>query len=179
MDRRTGESVTAGARGGRGKCLACNHPEQDAINRALVLGRPSLRVLAKRYGIGKTSLAEHKANHLTPALITLNQERNLLSGRKVLDELVDLQEHTKAILDAARRSRNMQQALAAISQARQNVELIAKITGELDERPQVTVNLHQTQEWIELRTVIFEVLAPYPDARARLSNRLRLLEGGR
>jgi len=172
--------VAEGTRGGRGRCRACNSPDQDAINNALRLGRPSLRILEKRYGISKTSLAEHKTNHLSPALITLTSSERRPDGSTrgpVREQLEDLVDHTAAILLAARKSRNMQQALGAIGRATTLLELLAKISGELDERPQVTVNIQQTQEWIQLREVIFEVIHPYPEVERRLIHRLKVLEG--
>jgi hypothetical protein len=51
----------------------------------------------------------------------------------------------------------------------------ARGTGELDERPQVTVNVMQTKAFIDARTIIFEELEPYPDVRSAISRRLRAL----
>jgi hypothetical protein len=43
-------------------------------------------------------------------------------------------------------------ALAAISQARGNLELLGKLAGELDDRP--VVNLNISPQWLELRAVM-------------------------
>ena len=51
----------------------------------------------------------------------------------------------------------------------------ARVTGELDERQQVTVNLQTTQEWIQIRTVILEVLASYPALRPEIGRRFVVL----
>jgi hypothetical protein len=169
--------VAEGARGGRGKCRACNSEKQDEINKQLALG-VSLRKLERRYGISHQALLDHKNHHLSPALVALTREKRLEgSARSVADQLEDLLDEVRSMYEAAKKSRNFQQALAALGKLLSALELQAKITGELDDRPQVTVNLQQTQEWIELRTVIFEVLQPYPEIRTRLSNRLRVLEG--
>ncbi len=168
----------AGPRGGRGKCRACASDQQDAINRDLAREVP-YRTLEKRYGITKSALFHHKQNHLSPALVALHKADQAEGlARPILDELRELTEHANAIRDAARRSKNASQALSAIREARQNLELRARITGELDERPQVTVNLQTTQEWIAIRTTIFEVLEPFPELAAILGERLQLLEGG-
>src|SRR5690349_111763 len=132
-------------RGGRGKCKACNSPRQDEINAALALSVP-LRQLEKRYGISKQALADHKRNHLSPALVKLTKEARLEgSARSIVSQLDDLRAETDRILAAARSAGNIQQALSAIRTHLGVLELIAKITGELDERPSVTVNLQQTQ----------------------------------
>ena len=52
------------------------------------------------------------------------------------------------------------------------IELLAKLIGELDERPQV--NLLVSTEWLELRAVIIGALSPHPGAREAV---LRAIEG--
>jgi hypothetical protein len=160
--------------------VACLLPtdKQEELNKELVRGVPLYR-LSKRWSINRESLRAHKANHISPALVALRTERITNGVRKVADRVEDLVADTASILGSARRSRNAFQGLKAIREQRANYELLAKITGELDERAQVTVNLKTTQEWIELRAVIFEVIHPYPEVERRLVKRLRLLEGGR
>lgn len=70
---------------------------------------------------------------------------------------------------------NMPMALRAVAELRALLELKAKITGELDERPAVSVNVQQSQASILARSVIFEALEPYPEVRAEISHRLRVL----
>ena len=53
--------------------------------------------------------------------------------------------------------------MAAIREARGNLELVGRVTKELDERP--TLNLWLSPEWLELRTTIVGALAPHPEAR--------------
>jgi hypothetical protein len=64
----------------------------------------------------------------------------------------DLQVRTFAILEAAEASEQHRTALSAIREARSNLELLAKLLGELDDRP--TVNVLISPEWLELRAVI-------------------------
>lgn len=56
------------------------------------------------------------------------------------------------------------------------IELLAKLIGELDERPQV--NILVSPEWIAVRTAVLEALAPHPQARAAVTGRLLQLEAG-
>jgi hypothetical protein len=63
-------------------------------------------------------------------------------------------------------------ALSAIREARGNLELLAKLLGELDERPMLNLNI--SPEWLELRAVIVEALEPYSEARGAV---LSALEG--
>ncbi len=57
-------------------------------------------------------------------------------------------------------------ALAAVREARGLLELTARVTGELDERPVMVVNIQASQEWVELRALILAALRPHPAALA-------------
>jgi hypothetical protein len=52
--------------------------------------------------------------------------------------------------------------MMALREQRGNHELLARITGEHDDRPKVTVNLIQTPIYFAVRSVFFEVLEPRP-----------------
>jgi hypothetical protein len=58
------------------------------------------------------------------------------------------------------------------------LETIAKITGELNERPVVNVlNVAASPEWIELRSRILAALEPHPDARLAVAAALTGRQG--
>lgn len=52
------------------------------------------------------------------------------------------------------------------------IELMAKLMGKLQEG--ATVNVLVAPEWLNLRTVILQVLEPYPDAKIALANALEV-----
>ncbi len=54
--------------------------------------------------------------------------------------------------------------LEAAAGLRGQLELVAKLTGALDERPQVNV-LVASEEWVRVRGRLVAALAPYPEAR--------------
>ena len=68
----------------------------------------------------------------------------------LLDQVRHLQAHALDILERAEKAGDLRTALAAISQARGNLELLGKLAGELDERP--VVNLNVSPEWLELKS---------------------------
>jgi hypothetical protein len=168
--------VKSGHRGGAGKCLACALPldQQERLNADLVKGVP-LNRLSKRWNINRESLRSHKTTHITPALKALRTERIASGVRKVADRVEDLVTETQAMYGSAKKAVNMSLALKAVHEQRANYELLARITGELDEKPEVVVNIQQSAPYIAVRNVIFEVLEPHPEIRAEISRRLRLL----
>jgi hypothetical protein len=85
-----------------------------------------------------------------------------------------LQGRALDILGRAEKAGDLRTALAAISQARGNLELLGKLAGELDERPVVNVLL--SPQWVMIRTTMLEALSAYPEARTAVAESLMELE---
>ena len=114
------------------------------------------------YDVSEAAVRRHKANHLPAKLVMAQAAAEVAQADDLLDQLRGLQSRTLAILEAAEATSEHRTALGAIREARSNLELLAKLLGELDERP--VVNLNISPEWLELRAVIVEALEPHPDA---------------
>ena len=153
-------------------CNICTHPDREAIDEALISG-VAFRALVAKYRVSKDSLSRHKANHLPAKLVMAQAAQEVAQADDLLAQMQNLQRRTLAILEAAEGSNQNRTALSAIREARSNLELLAKLLGELDERP--VVNLSLSPEWLELRTVIVTALEPHADA---LSDVLGALQGG-
>jgi hypothetical protein len=143
-------------------CTVCEHPEREAIDRALV-GDASNRSVASLYDVSEAAVRRHKGNHLPAKLVMAEKASEVAQAESLLAQVRDLQARTLAILEAAEETRQHRTALAAIREARSNLELLAKLLGELDE-PSV-INLHVSPEGLELRAVIVGALEPYSEAR--------------
>jgi hypothetical protein len=91
----------------------------------------------------------------------------------LLDEVRSLQSRVLTILGRAEGVGDLRTALGAIREARGNIELLAKLVGQLDERPQV--HLHLSPEWLELRTTIVGALEGHQEAKEAV---LKVLEAG-
>jgi hypothetical protein len=169
--------LKAGHHGGAGNCLACQlSPEDQARLHADLLTRVPLSRISKRWNINREALRNHKANHITPALTALRTERITTGIRKVVERVEeDLVVETGKMYAAAKKVGNMQLALKAVHEQRGNLELVARLTGELDDRPEVVVNIQSSPVWIAIRSVVFSVLEPHPELRAEISRRLRVL----
>ena len=84
----------------------------------------------------------------------------------------------EAFLDRAEEARDGAEFRAHAGEWRKQVELLAKLSGELQQEG--TVNLHLNPEWVELRTVIVQALDPYPEAKTAIVRAIaaRREEGG-
>jgi len=156
------------------RCTVCAHDDLEAINGALVSGEP-YRSVANRYeSLSQAAVQRHEENHLPATLTKVKEANEVAHADALLDQVRNLQARTLAILEAAEGSNQHRTALSAIREARSNLELLAKLLGELDERP--TVNVALSSEWLELRGVVVGALEPYSEARGAV---LRAIEGVR
>jgi hypothetical protein len=153
------------------RCTVCDHAQREEIDRALVAGG-AFRNLAKRFDTSPTAMFRHKAEHLPAKLIMAEKASEVARADDLLAQVRDLQGRAHNILDKAEESGELRVALSAIREARGNLELLAKLLGELDDRPQVNVLV--SSEWIELRAVIVGALDVHPEARDAV---LRAVEG--
>jgi hypothetical protein len=153
------------------RCTVCDHPESHSIDEALVSGAP-YRTVAKRFVLSESAVYRHKIEHLPSHLLKAKEVEEAARADDLLEQVRNLQGHALDILERAEKAGDLRTALAAISQARDNLELLGKLAGELDERP--VVNLNVSPEWLELRAVIVGALEPHPAAHGAV---LRALEG--
>src|SRR5918994_6775420 len=163
---RNGEKASSMPR----RCTVCDHPERHSIDEALVSGAP-YRTVAKRFVLSESAVYRHKTEHLPAHLLKAREVEEVAQANDLLDQVRNLQTHALDILERAEKSGDLRTALAAISQARGNLELLGKLVGELDERP--VVNLNVSSEWLELRALIVGTLEPHPAAHRAV---LRALE---
>ena len=153
-------------------CSICGHEHRDAMEDAFIAGQAKRRI-ASRYGVSERAVRYHMREHL-PALLALARDAERAArADTLLARLEALQSQTLAILDAPEDQRT---ALAAIAQARRNLELIGEVTKELDRA--ATVNLELTVEWQEVKAVLVNTLASYPEAQQAVFNALEEAPNG-
>jgi hypothetical protein len=153
-------------------CSICSHEHRDAMEDAFIAGQAKRRI-ASQHGVTERAVRYHMREHL-PALLALARDAERAArADSLLDRLEALQSQTLAILDA---SEDQRTALAAIAQARRNLELIGEIRKELDRTP--TLNLELTVEWQEVKAVLVNTLASYPEAQQAVFSALEEAPNG-
>src|SRR5215203_1618150 len=157
------------------RCTVCDHPERRGIDETLVTGAP-YRSVAKRFELSESAVYRHKTEHLPAKMLRAKEVEEVAQADDLLEQVRDLQAHSLGILERAERAGDLRTALAAISQARGNLELLGKLAGELDERP--VVNLNVSTEWLQLRAVIVGALEPHPAAHRAVLKALKSASNG-
>jgi hypothetical protein len=155
-------------------CLICSHPDRDMLDRELALERKSQAQVAREVGCNRSSISRHVKNHLLPAIRRKAGADPALADLDILTELRNLYGRMKQHLKRAEKVDNWQAIRAFHSEARQDLELLARLLGELQESQ--TVNVLMMPEWVTIRAVLLTALLPYPEARAAAAQALQGVE---
>jgi hypothetical protein len=119
-------------------CRVCTHAEADAINTALLAPDRCATDIAKRYGVGLTSLYRHYNGHIG-ALVQSNKElRAMTSTLRLVQRLAELDACVDRLLQRAEATGDDKTALLAVREARANVMAVFQIgtVSEMEQRLQ-------------------------------------------
>jgi hypothetical protein len=158
------------------RCSVCDHPERRAIDKALAIGHLANRAIALRYGLTRMALWRHKDDHLPAQLVKAQEAIDVRAALDVVQQLKAINAASLEVLHQAREQGRGGLVLFAVDRIQKQIELQAKLLGELDDRP--TINLTVAPEWLLVRAALLEALSPYPEARVAVATRLRALEAG-
>lgn len=147
-------------------CTVCGHPQRAAIDAALVAGG-AYRSIAKQFDLSAAALFRHRGEHLPASLVTAAGEEATRQALDVLQQLKLINGAALAVLRDARAAQDGDLALKAIDRIQRQIELQAKLLGDLDERP--VVNVLISPEWHALRARIVGTLVSFPEARVALA----------
>lgn len=156
-------------------CTVCEHPQLREIT-ADLMKRIPYRTIEKKYpGVSRAALDRHLQRDVTKALQKLGAAEAEMSladaavvAAPVLGEMRKLNTRALRILADAEAAKDRPTALHAIRECRRNLELIAKLTGELDPRAagetaggglQVTIN------YVDRQLTVTGAASPLPESK--------------
>ena len=132
------------------RCKICHHKERDHIEKQILDGVTWAKI-AKTFGLSSGGIARHKSAHMIPLLkehLERQLESDITRAESLVGQMKSIQTRTLGLLDAAESAGNLAAASTLISQARENIKLLANLTGELTNQPTVQVlNVFQSPEW--------------------------------
>lgn len=156
-------------------CTICAHPDRATIESAILSGESNRRI-ASQCDVSEIAVRRHQmAGHITEVLVKAHDAEVVAQADTLLDQIRQLQATTLRILRKAEAGNKFVPAIMAIREARGNLELLAKMMGQLDERP--VVNIATNPQWLTIQTVVLEELADDPERRVRLATKLAELAG--
>jgi hypothetical protein len=135
---------------------------------------PSCSVHSRYCSLSRPAIQRHKAEHLPQTMVKAKESEDVGHAIDVVKQLKAINGASLQILNEAGLAGNSELVLKAVDRVLRQVELQAKLLGELDERPQVNVLL--APEWLTVRATVLTALAPYPEARVAVAQQLATLE---
>jgi hypothetical protein len=120
------------------------------------------------------ALQRHKEEHLTEAMTKAKDAKEAAHGVELLQQVRRLESKAISLLLAAEKSGDFRTALSGVREARGCLELLAKLMGQINDGP--TINVVVSPQWLNIRAVVVQALAPYPDARATVAAALVKME---
>jgi hypothetical protein len=157
-------------------CTICSHPAKENIDSSLVRRVP-YRDISIRFGVSKDALSRHLNDHLTEYVQQALSKYGTEKGVKVLDKLSAMIDRLDAFLANAEDAGDALEFRAIAAEWRKQLELIAKLQGELAQEG--TININLSPEWLELRAVIVGALEPHHEARDDVLKAIERLGNGR
>jgi hypothetical protein len=124
-------------------CTICRHQRRNEIDGALVEGE-SLRNIAKRTETSATALHRHKAQHIPKSLVLAQETAEEVQAGTLFERLRSVGRVTQEILREARGTKNHIVALQAIGRIERQLELEARLLGELDDATKVAIGIQTT-----------------------------------
>lgn len=154
-------------------CTICSHARRAEIDAALVAGQTPNTALSALFGVTESAIRRHAREHLPAALTKAQEAQEVAQADDLLAQVRRLQTVTMNILAHAYQAQDLRTALQAIAQARQNLELLARLLGELEAQNVKVAVLVTSPDWLRLRGAILTALDSYPEARLAVTEALR------
>ena len=154
-------------------CSVCESPHREAVDHDLGAGKPAHQI-GKTFNLGERAVQRHRVAHLSPAITkVLTEER---SATRIVDRVEALLQKVGRLVDQAESTGSAGVMLSACRELRAGLELLARLSGELDERPTTTINLLSSPEIQNLTVVLLKGLAPFPEARIAAAEALDVID---
>jgi hypothetical protein len=151
-------------------CTICTHQQRSDIEAALV-GGGTFRNIAKRFSVSATALFRHRKEHLPGQLVEAQKQEDLGKALDVVRQLKAINAACLEVLQSSRKAGKDALSLRAVDRIHRQIELQARLLGELQEGP--TVNVLVAPEWQQIRQVILLALEPHSAARADVVQALK------
>ena len=123
-----------------------------------------MRDVAGRFGLARQSVHRHRERHMpTAEMREAARAVEAGHGTSMAAEASRLHAKAMSLLALAEAAGDLRTALAGVREAARCLELMAKLSGDLD--ASTTLNLTVAPAFVIVQAAILTALDPYPDAR--------------
>ena len=158
-------------------CTICSHAKRYEIEELLATRRSTYRAIALQYSVSKDAVRRHVSSRHVSQLISLAADaERAAKADTLLDRIEALQHRIEQFLSRVEHTDNYSATLGAFREMRSSLELMGEVTKELDRAG--TINLELTVEWQEVKAVLVNTPASYPEAQQAVFNALEEAPNG-
>lgn len=150
-------------------CTVCRHPDRQLIDEALASGEAGAAVARERH-LSAAAVRRHRAAHLPAALMKGAETAAVDEGARLLAKVDALVGRLESLLSRADQRDDFRAAAGLSRELRAGLETLLRVQGILRDGPVVNVVLNQ--QIVELKTIVLQSLAPFPEAREALFHAL-------
>ena len=118
------------------RCTICDHPDREAIDKALMDSRNSIRNIARQFAVSHHALGRHRKRHISAAVAVALDKHDEALGIDVLADCDRLRNAALQILEQAIKAKQGRTALAAIREARETLKMHGAILFEAQRQRQ-------------------------------------------
>ena len=160
------------------RCGVCRHPDHREYERQILTCEITQKQAAERMRVHRSSLSRHMRICVAKRFTQLvKPEPTQVDDLNVINALTSSHQTTLEILHDSLNDGDRKTALMAINAETKQLDLMAKVTGQYNEGPQI--NLLLSNEWLILKQTIISAVEPLgPDARLKVSDALARLSRG-
>jgi hypothetical protein len=144
------------------------------IDQALVAGEPVRSISSRYVTLSHMAVQRHKEDHLPESMLRAKVADDISHAIDMFKQLRAINAASLQVLNDARQTGNGELVLKAVDRVHRQIELQAKLRGDLEEGSHVDVML--SPEWLMARAALSEELQPYPELRVAVAQRLLSLE---
>lgn len=119
------------------RCSICIHGKRPEIERSVLAGE-SYRAIAQRFRVSRDAVVRHR-KHLTVAVANPLGSEQITQSESLLAQLEELKNEAQRLKQKAERAGDYRAALAAVRELCRIVELVAKLCGQIDARPETKI----------------------------------------
>jgi hypothetical protein len=168
-------------------CTICEHQERASIELGLA-NHTGVMALSRQHNVSKKALERHRANHMPAALKAELMTKGRMSpidlenlrrteSEGILQNLVVQRARLYRNLDLAETSGDFGLAVRMHMALSRNIELTAKLLGDLKTGHQTVNNILVMPAYHQMRVALVKALQQFPDAKAAVIKVLQTIEG--
>lgn len=131
-------------------CSICIHDKRAEIELSVANGLSNRRI-ASQHGMSEAAIRRHMAEHIKQATKVQQEAKEISKKIDVMKQLLELNAVARSVMTRNYADKKDTLVLAAIDRIQKQLELAAKLQGDLDESTKIDISLHPDFQMVQQR----------------------------